>query len=182
MASTRPTHYPSLIIGFHWLVAALVLAAFALVFVAEELGDKSLKGTLITLHKSIGISVLFIMVLRIMMTLTIVRPAAAPGPRALRIVAQSVHWAFYGLLIAIPFLGWWMSSAAGKPINWFFLFEVPSVAALDMPFAKELKEWHEELGEILLVLVGLHAGAALWHHYVKKDNTLQRMLPKKKSP
>lgn len=177
---TRPLHYPSLIIFFHWLVAALVISALVLVWLADDLADKELRGTLIGLHKSVGITVLGVMVLRMIFTLPLKRPAPEGGPRAIQLAAKGVHVAFYGLLLAIPFLGWWMSSAAGRPIDWFFLFEMPSIAAVDLPLAKIVKGWHEELAEVLTILVGLHAGAALWHHYVNKDNTLRRMLPRRK--
>lgn len=175
MADTRPARYPALIIFFHWLVAALVLAAIALVWLADDLADKQLHRDLVMLHKSVGISVLVVMVLRLIFTLPLKHPAPEGGSRAMQLAAKSVHVALYGLLLVIPFLGWWMSSAAGKPISWFFLFDLPNIAPMDMPLAKIIKEWHEELAEVLIVLIGLHAGAALWHHYVNKDNTLRRM-------
>lgn len=180
MTNTRPARYPTLIIFFHWLVAALVLTAITLVWLADDLADKELHRNLVMLHKSVGITVLGVMVLRMIFTLPLKRPAPEGGSRATQLAAKSVHVAFYGLLLAIPFLGWWMSSAAGKPISWFFLFDLPSIAPTDMPLAKIIKGWHEELAEVLMVLIGLHAGAALWHHYFNKDNTLRRMLPARK--
>lgn len=180
MTTARPMRYPALIIFFHWLVAALVLAAITLVWLADDLADKELHRNLVMLHKSVGISVLVVMALRMIFTLPLKRPAPEGGSRATQVAAKAVHVAFYGLLLVIPFLGWWMSSAAGKPINWFFLFELPSIAPLDMPLAKIIKEWHEQLAEVLIVLIGVHAGAALWHHYFNKDNTLRRMLPMRK--
>ncbi|MEO6699668.1 MAG: cytochrome b [Paraperlucidibaca sp.] len=174
------TRYPALIIFFHWLVAALVLSAITLVWLADDLADKELQRNLVMLHKSVGISILVVMVLRMIVTLPLQRPAPEGGSRLMQITAKSVHMAFYGLLLVIPLLGWWMSSAAGKPVSWFFLVELPSIAPLDMPLAKAIKEWHEDLAGLLILLIGLHAGAALWHHYVNKDNTLRRMLPSRK--
>lgn len=181
MTTDRPLRYPALIIFFHWLVAVLVLSAITLVWLADDLADKELHGTLIMLHKSVGITVLGVMVLRMIFTLPLKRPAPEGGSRATQLAAKTVHVAFYGLLLAIPFLGWWMSSAAGKPISWFFLFDLPGIAPADMPLAKIIKEWHEELAEVLMVLIGIHAGAALWHHSLNKDNTLRRMLPERKT-
>jgi len=180
MAITRPARYPALILFFHWLVAALVLATIALVWFADDLADKSLQRELVMLHKSFGITVLAVMVLRMIFTLPLKRPAPEGGSRATQIAAKSVHMAFYGLLLVIPFLGWWMSSAADRPVSWFFLFDLPGIAGIDKPLAKLIKEWHEELAEVLIVLIGVHAGAALWHHYINKDNTLRRMLPARK--
>lgn len=180
MTTVRPLRYPALIIFFHWLVAALVIAAITLIWLADDLADKELHRNLVMLHKSVGISVLVVMALRMIFTLPLKRPAPDGGSRATQLAAKAVHVAFYGLLLAIPFLGWWMSSAAGKPISWFFLFELPSIAPTDIPLAKIIKEWHEELAEVLIVLIGIHAGAGLWHHYLNKDNTLRRMLPTRK--
>lgn len=177
---TRPVRYPALIIFFHWLVAALVICAITLIGLADDLADKELKRNLIMLHKSVGITVLVVMVLRMIFTLPLQRPVPEGGSRATQVAAKAVHVAFYGLLLAIPFLGWWMSSAAGRPISWFFLFELPSIAPTDMPLAKIIKDWHVELAEVLIVLIGIHAAAALWHHYFNKDNTLRRMLPGRK--
>lgn len=99
----------------------------------------------------------------------------------MQVATKTVHVAFYGLLLVIPFLGWWMSSAAGKPISWFFLVELSSIAPLNKPHASIIKGWHEDLADVLTTLIGLHACAALWHHYFNKDNTLRRMLPSRKA-
>ena len=82
------------------------------------------------------------------------------------------------LLIGLPLAGWVILSAAGKPIP-FFGLELPALVAPDTDLAKFVKGWHEWFGALGYWLIGLHALAGLYHHYVVRDNTLLRMLPQK---
>ena len=87
-----------------------------------------------------------------------------------------MHLALYAFLVAMPLLGWLTLSAKGKPIP-FFGLQLPALVGADKALADSLKEVHETIGTIGYYLVGLHAVAALFHHYGMRDNTLQRMLP-----
>ena len=92
-------------------------------------------------------------------------------------IAKLVHAALYVLLFAMPISGWLYNSAAGFPLKYFGLFSLPKLSGYD-PQLKELaRESHETIFYIMAILLLLHAGAALKHHYLDKDNTLTRMLP-----
>jgi cytochrome b561 len=92
------------------------------------------------------------------------------------ILAKAVHLALYALMIGLPILGWLTLSAKGKPIP-FFGAELPALIEKSQETAKWLKGTHETIATAGYFLVGLHAAAALFHHYVKRDNTLKLMLP-----
>lgn len=87
-----------------------------------------------------------------------------------------MHLGLYALMIGLPLLGWLTLSAAGKPIP-FFGLELPALIGADKKLAGDLKELHETLAVAGYWLIGLHAAAALFHQYVRRDGTLQRMLP-----
>jgi cytochrome b561 len=92
------------------------------------------------------------------------------------VVAKAMYLALYAFLIAMPILGWLTLSAAGKPIP-FFGLELPALIGIDEVSAHSLEDIHETIGVIGYYLIGLHASAALFHHYFMRDDTLLRMLP-----
>ncbi len=135
-------------------------------------------------HKSLGITVLALSVFRLIWRL-LNPPPALPGnlkPYE-RLLAKATHWLFYFLIIAMPLSGWLMVSASRKyPTVYFWLTEVPFIP---MPAGIDAKLTAEMLGDIhgilangAIVLIVLHVGAALKHHYILKDSVLVRMLPK----
>ncbi len=93
--------------------------------------------------------------------------------------AKGLHLALYAFMLAMPVAGWLILSAADKSIP-FFGLELPALVAPDKTLSSQIKEWHEIFGTVGYYLIGLHAFAALFHHYVVKDNTLRRMLPGKR--
>ncbi|GAB4222914.1 MAG: cytochrome b [Gammaproteobacteria bacterium] len=166
---------------FHWLVFLLVVTMFIIAYVMDELPDSPLKGQMYGLHKSIGLTVLGVMILRLLWKLSNVRVADIPGTRWWeRVAERSVHFALYLLLIAMPLSGWIMSTAAGRAPNFFGLGVVPLPGiAHDRDFAHQVAEVHEYIAYFILALVSLHILAALWHHFIKHDAVLRRMMPKK---
>jgi cytochrome b561 len=102
-------------------------------------------------------------------------PPIQPAPSALmEKLAKAGHLALYALMVVLPVLGWLLLSARGKPIP-FFGLELPALVAPDKALGRQLKEIHELGGNLGYFLIGGHAIAALFHHYVLKDNTLRRM-------
>jgi cytochrome b561 len=95
------------------------------------------------------------------------------------LVAKATHLALYAFMLAMPIAGWLILSAADKTIP-FFGLELPALVAPDKALSSQIKELHETFGTVGYFLIGLHALAALFHHYVVKDNTLRRMLPGKR--
>jgi len=97
-------------------------------------------------------------------------------PQLDAVVAGAVHALLYLLLLAMPIVGWWATSAYGAPISVFWLFELPPLVAQDKAVAERVFALHGALGLVLIALVAAHAGAALHHHFVKGDGILRRML------
>ena len=90
-------------------------------------------------------------------------------------IANTVELTLYALMIALPLLGWIMLSAEGKAIP-FFGLQLPALVGTNDALAERIKEVHETLATVGYFVIGLHAIAALFHHYVRRDNTLRRMM------
>jgi cytochrome b561 len=133
---------------------------------------------LYTVHRSLGVLVLFLMTIRLLYRLVHGAPPPEPTINAMqRIVSHLVHLALYGLIIAQALIGWVATSAYGAQISFFGLFTVPALVAKDESLSKPLFEVHEFLGFTIAGLLLMHIGAALFHHFIRKDGVLQRMLP-----
>jgi cytochrome b561 len=186
MLGNSPTRYGTVAMTLHWLIALAVIAMLVIGKIMADLdSDDPNRFTLIQLHKSAGLTILFLTLLRIGWRLT---NAVPPLPATLRTwerwAAHSTHFAFYALLLTIPLSGWTIasSSSSGIPTVWFGLFEVPNLPGMqDEPGRKDLhkqaEEMHELLGNLMILLLLLHVGAALKHHFWDRDNVLKRMLP-----
>jgi len=130
-----------------------------------------------TWHFMLGLSILGLVVLRSAAYLSGAVPRIEPEPpKWQRLLAKLMHVALHVFLIGMPLLGWLTLSAEGKPIP-FFAWQLPPLVNAADAVAEWAKEIHEAGGTIGYFLVGLHAAAALFHHYVVRDNTLRRMLP-----
>lgn len=184
--SWRNTHtdWSTPIKTLHWLlaVAVIAMAAFGLLM---KYGDFSQveRIKLYALHKSTGLTVLVLALLRLAIRiLDRRRPTLPPMPAWQRVGAGFTHVALYGVLIGMPLTGWLFNSAAGFPLQWFGLFQVPALAGRDAEL-KALAGSLHFLGLLLLVLVlVLHVGAALRHHFINRDGVLTGMLPRFRRP
>jgi cytochrome b561 len=101
----------------------------------------------------------------------------ADMPQAMRFAAQWSEYALYALLLTQPILGLLHTNAHGDRVNLFFLAQLPALIGQDRPLAKPLLKVHETVGLFLLGLIALHASAALYHHFWRRDGTLEAMLP-----
>jgi cytochrome b561 len=99
-----------------------------------------------------------------------------------RLLAHGGHGALYLLMVIIPLSGWLMSSAKGVPTVWFGVVALTDLLGRDMELGKQLAELHSALNIGLLLLIGIHAAAALLHHFVHKDDILRRILPVRFQP
>jgi cytochrome b561 len=168
----------SLSIGLHWLTVILILGLMAVGLIMTDLPNGPQKIQIYALHKSFGLTVLGLTVLRLLWRLFSTNPDEVPNTPAWQSwAAKLTHGALYILLFAMPISGWLYNSAAGFPLKYFGIFQLPKLSAYD-PHLKELAgDAHETFFYILALLMLMHAGAALKHHYLDKDNTLTRMLP-----
>jgi cytochrome b561 len=143
-----------------------------------DLPNSPHKIAVYSLHKSIGLTLLVLVVLRLLWRLAAGTPRALAGIPAWQArIATLTHWSLYALLFAMPISGWVLNSTAGFPLRWFGLFNLPALAAKSEAAHDLARETHETLFWILVAMAALHASAALYHHLVRRDATLTRMLP-----
>lgn len=179
---SSPTRYGAVAQAFHWIIAGLIVTQFVLADLAEDLPLGIHKLALLARHKSFGMTVLMLAVLRLLWRLRNPAPALPSGMSPLeRALARATHVAFYVLLFAMPLTGWLMSSAKNYSVSWFGLFTWPNLIAKDEAAFELLRSTHGILAGTLFTIAVLHILAALKHHFWNKDDVLLRMLPFTKS-
>jgi cytochrome b561 len=163
---------------FHWIIAALIVTQFVLADLESGLPIGVRKLALLARHKSVGMTVLMLAILRLLWRLKNPPPDLPVGMTPLeRTLARATHYAFYVLLFAMPITGWMMSSAKNYSVSWFGLFTWPNLIGKNESAYNLLHSTHEILSGILFAIAMLHILAALKHHFWNKDNVLLRMLP-----
>ncbi len=181
------SRYSGVAISLHWLVAAFILALLVIGPVMTDLTPGShAQFFLYQLHKSFGFTVLLLVVLRLAWRLTHTPPALpASMPPWEQRVAHLGHWVLYGLLFLLPLEGWAVVSASvyNIPTVLYGVLPVPHLPILSTlpdkkPVAEALGALHEGTATLLLIVLAGHAGAALRHHILLKDDVLRRMLPR----
>lgn len=161
----------------HWATAALVFALAAIGLLMTEMANSLYKVKVYALHKSLGVTVLALTLLRLLWrSFDRCRPQASATLGAQR-AARIVHVGLYALLIAVPLSGWAFNSAANFALRWFGLINLPRLVPPSQAWKLWLRILHESLFWALAVLVLVHVVAALWHHFVLRDAVLARMLP-----
>jgi len=181
MVSSSPTqHYARLSIALHWLMLVLLAVVYACIeFRGLFPKDSAERNLMKDLHFMLGLTVFVLVWLRLAVRLSRPTPPILPKPPAWQTgLAHLMHLALYLLMIGLPLAGWLILSAADKPVP-FYGLELPHLIGADPDQAKFIKGWHERIGSWGYWLIGLHAVAGLYHHYVQRDNTLLRMLPYK---
>ncbi|WP_181704269.1 cytochrome b [Chthonobacter albigriseus] len=159
----------------HWAVAALVLGVWPVGFVIKFVKD-DFKNGFYFLHEGFGFLVLWLMLARLLFRLVWPPPPEVPMPAIFARTAAVVHALLYVALIAQPLLGFLMTNAFGFPFHWFGLVEVWSPVGKDEALGAVLKQAHIVVGYSILVLFALHLGGVLFHHVLRRDATLYRML------
>lgn len=177
----KPYSWPAR--AMHWLVALLVVALFVTGKIMTERGEAGLwdatTNTLYSSHKLIGFILLWVVVLRLAYRLI---AGAPPLPASIApwqvVMSHAVHWALYGLLLVMPILGWIGVSMFGAR-DIFGLFYLPEIAAVDQETSKVVLGVHGTIAFVVVVLVGVHVAAALYHALILRDGVFQRMWPRK---
>ncbi len=167
-------------IAFHWAIAVLVIGQWLLGEAMHEwVSDRNLRFALFQWHKSVGLLILFVAIARILWRFKepVPRPPADQPLWQVRL-SRAVHWSLYALIILMPLSGWLRVSTSERqlPIMFFDLFEVPKLMGPNKELSDLFHEAHEVMATLILVLVVLHVAGALYHHFVRRDDVLRRML------
>ena len=184
----RVMRYGTVAMTFHWIIAALIVANLALGLYMADLprGDPS-KFMIVQTHKSIGLTVLVLSLARLGWRLVNPAPRLPAGMHPLvAAFAHATHYLFYFLIIVIPLSGWLMVSASplGNGTSYFGLFTWPNLALFAGQTREQLRPvhglfvtTHVWLAWSAIVLLPIHVAAALYHHFLRGDDVLRRMVP-----
>lgn len=176
VADAEAPRHPALSIVLHWMSALLIVAAFVLVLGRDYFDEKAVRAALLTGHRSVGLLVLAITGLRLATRNR--RERLDSGQSGFEhLAARAVHIVLYVMMLALPLLGWALSSARGHAVSLFGMVDLPALVGRDVDLADQLADIHETLAWTLLGFACVHAAAALWHHFVRGDAVLRAMLP-----
>lgn len=171
-------NYSILAIVLHWLMALMIVITVPLAWIMTDMQTSPQKLQFYSWHKWLGVSIFFLAALRLIARLIQGVPEAPAGmPDWQRTASRVSHAAMYVLLLAIPLSGWVMSSAAGVPVVYLGIWQLPDLVGKDKALLNTMKEAHALLANGLLIIVAVHILAALKHHFINRDGVLARMLP-----
>ena len=176
---TKATRYDTATVALHWLTALLVVAQWCVAQMIDWAPRGAPRVPMRSLHLSIGVILVVLVVGRLAWRATRGRrlPAADPGP--LHAVAKATHWGLYALLVTILGLGlvlWWV-----RADTWFFLWSPPPADPANAGVRRFVEQWHATLANVVMILAGVHAVAALVHRVVWRDGVLARMVTRRVS-
>jgi cytochrome b561 len=170
--------YTRTAITLHWAIALMIFTIFPLGLYMHDLPLSPDKLRLYSYHKWLGVTIFLLAVLRVTWR---VRHRAPPLPAAMpgweKLASHGVHYLLYALIFAVPLSGWLMSSAKGVQTVWFGVLPLPDLVAKNKELGDLLQETHSSLNFLMFAAVLAHAGAALKHHFIDRDDILTRMLP-----
>lgn len=178
------TRYGWLSVTLHWVMLALVVGVYGCILLSNSFPKGSdTRNGLKTWHFMLGLSVFSLVWVRLVARWFSPTPLIEPPiPAWQHTAAHFLHLALCAFMVGMPLLGWLILSAAGQPVP-FFGLQLPALMGQNNDWADLLKDVHETGATVGYFLIGLHAAAALYHHYFLRDNTLSRMLPQsRKAP
>jgi cytochrome b561 len=166
---------------FHWITVLLLFIQYTIGWVMPDVHKDTQPFGLISLHLSIGSLIVLVVLIRLVWRLThTVPPESTTLPPPLQTAARATHWLLYALLVAFPLMGWANASSRGWEVSLFGLIPLPPLSPTGSVLGHEMGDIHQVFAWVLLVAVGLHVSAALFHHFIIKDDTLRRMLPRRR--
>ena len=180
--SPRPARYSGIAILLHWVLGIALIAIFGLGLYMTGLPFSPQRLKLYNWHKWAGVAILALSLLRLVWRTTH-RPPALPRameqamPGWQKVAHHATHHLLYALFFAVPLIGWAYSSAAGFPIVFLGLWQLPDFVPVSKELAEAIKPWHEISAFAMAGLVVVHIAAALKHQIIDRDGLLQRMLP-----
>jgi superoxide oxidase len=182
MLSTPAQRYDTLSRSLHWLMAAIIVASWALIRVKGWF-PKGSEGreSVSSLHEQLGIALLLLLALRLPWRWSHpASPVETPAPAWTQAPALLAKIALYALMFALPLFGIAAVQAHGESVT-FLGFTLPDLFKSFASRDRTVNEIHEWMGDAIMMVVGLHAAAALWHHFMLRDGTLLRMLGRRKA-
>ncbi len=178
MWKNTTNQWGTLSIALHWLMGLLIIVMLGMGLYMKELPPSDTKWMIYGLHKSFGVILLGLFFIRLIWRISQPIPKLPPMPTFHTFLAKSSPWVLYLLMAIMPISGYIMSTAAGYPVSLFNLWAVPSLIDPNPLLAGWAKQTHAIAGNVFIAVLGLHLAAALYHHWVKKDFLLSRMLGK----
>ena len=177
-------HYDAGARTFHWTIVGLILATVPIGLAMNDLvAEGPVQDALYVIHESIGVTIFCLMLLRLAWRLAHGAPAPAAELSRLEVLAsQSVHALLYLVLLVMPITGYLLVVAGDYPLTYFGLFDVPRFLGKHEPLSKFAESAHIALQWVIYALVAMHAGAALHHHFIRRNGVLRRMLPRLAEP
>ncbi len=169
--------YGSVTKFLHWGMFIMIIGLFIVANSMNGLPVGPDKFKLMGLHKSIGLTLFFLLVGRIVWRLSNATPKDDDVPAWEYFAAHGLHVALYGVLLLMPISGMMMTFAGGYPLSWFGVIDMPNLIGKNEQLAATAKFIHSTSAYLLLLMVTGHVGAALFHKFVRKDGIMQRMLP-----
>jgi cytochrome b561 len=161
---------------FHWLLVILILGMMVVGLTASDMSPGPEKAQVIGLHKSVGVIIILLVVLRLLWRLSNALPMDLGKNAFLNKIAHFSHFLLYVFMLAQPISGILMSQSFGVPVYVFGLFRLPMFVGKNSFFANLMLECHETIWVLLLIVIIIHAAAAFKHHFYDKDRTLMRMI------
>lgn len=173
-----PETYGAVTKTLHWTISPLIIILLGVGIYMADFAETSQKFTLFRLHKEFGICVLMLAATRVLWHLYSHTPGFVPSLKPWeKIAARIAHIYLYVGMFCMPLTGWTLSSAAGRTVNFFGLFDLPNLVAPDKNIQELCATIHQWLGYSLIPVIAVHFAAAMKHHFFDHDKTLKRMLP-----
>jgi cytochrome b561 len=164
--------------ALHWLIVLLIITQWVIMQRVEALPLGNAKLQAIGFHKSFGMTILALAIIRLVWRWMNPVPSLADMTKSWeRVLATLSHVCLYALILALPLTGWLMSSARGFPVAWFNQFTFPDLVARDEGLYRQMQDLHHLLFGALVVVALLHIAGALKHHFIDRNDVLKRMLP-----
>ena len=171
--------YDRVLKAVHWSTLLLIAAAYIAIWGSYAVATREQEAFLTQLHRSLGVTVFVLTVFRLGWRWHARIPSLpADLPAIQKVAARVAEYFLYALLLIQPILGILYINARGRRVDFFFLGELPPIVGPDKVFAKQAVAAHDIVAYVLLTFIGLHAAAALFHHFVRRDDVLKAMLPR----
>jgi cytochrome b561 len=175
LALSDPRGYGIVAKILHWLIFALLAVQYTIGSIMPHIGRRTLDEGWVAWHFSVGSAILFFIVIRLIWRVVHPVPLLSIMAGWEKIVASITHWSLYGLVLAMTLLGWAATNARGWDVILFGLISLPSISPKGSRWGHAAGDIHDWLLYVLLAVIVIHVAAALYHHYVKRDQVVGRM-------